>query len=329
MAIGRTSGPTSGRAFGPTPAASAPIGARSATRATGRAGVRAPAQVDLPFHSQRVVVIGAAFAAMLTAAVAMWLALGALPDIGKSLPIERVVFVNAANTANTANTTSPPLTEVDDDALKRVANALTTRGASMLQLDLVGLAASMKQVPWVREATIRRQFPSTIVVAIEEHKPVAHWVVAVAEESQTTETSTLVNSFGDVFSATITDDRRDQLPKLAGPEGSSMEVLTRYAALLAPLKLIDRAPKSVVMTPRRAWQVKLDNGIAIELGRAEVDERIARFIRTYPELPALQVVDAVVDMRYQSGLTIRNANTIAITSGSKLTKPAQAKKPTA
>ena len=309
MAIGRTSGPTSGRASGPTPAASAPIGARS-----------------VPFHSQRVVVIGAAFAAMLTAAVAMWLALGALPDIGKSLPIERVVFVNAANTANT---TSPPLTEVDDDALKRVANALTTRGASMLQLDLVGLAASVKQVPWVREATIRRQFPSTIVVAIEEHKPVAHWVVAVAEESQTTETSTLVNSFGDVFIATITDDRRDQLPKLAGPEGSSVEVLTRYAALLAPLKLIDRAPKSVVMTPRRAWQVKLDNGIAIELGRAEVDERIARFIRTYPELPALQLVDAVVDMRYQSGLTIRNANTIAITSGSKLTKPAEAKKPTA
>jgi cell division protein FtsQ len=255
---------------------------------------------------------------MITAAVVMWLALGALPDVGKSLPIERVVFVSATNNA---------LTEVDDEALKRVANALTTRGASMLQLDLVGLASIVKQVQWVREATIRRQFPSTIVVAIEEHKPMAHWVAAAVDDSQTAETSTLVNSFGDVFTATIADERRDLLPKLAGPEGSSTEVLTRYAALLAPLKAIDRSPRSVTMTPRRAWQVKLDNGISLELGRAEVDERIARFIRTYPELLALRVADAVVDMRYQSGLTIRNNSTAA--ASNKLTKPAQTKKPTA
>jgi cell division protein FtsQ len=300
---------------------SQPAATRAGTggsRVAGRVSVRPAPSADAPFHQQRLVVIGAALAAMITAAAVMWLALGALPDIGKNMPIERVVFVSVTN-----NT----LTEVDDEALKRVANALTTRGASMLQVDLVGLASMVKQVPWVREATIRRQFPSTIVVAIEEHKPVAHWVVAVAEESQAHETSTLVNSFGDVFNATIADERRDQLPKLAGPEGSSAEVLTRYAALLTPLKTIDRAPQSVVMTPRRAWQVKLDNGIAIELGRADVDERIARFIRTYPELQALQVADAVVDMRYQSGLTIRNAASLA--ASNKLTKPTQAKKPSA
>jgi cell division protein FtsQ len=307
MAIERTTR----RTPPPRPSRGAP---RAANRARGRVGP----QADLPLHSRRGVVIGAAFAAMITAAVVMWLALGALPDVGKSLPIERVVFVSATNNA---------LTEVDDEALKRVANALTTRGASMLQLDLVGLASIVKQVQWVREATIRRQFPSTIVVAIEEHKPMAHWVAAAVDDSQTAETSTLVNSFGDVFTATIADERRDLLPKLAGPEGSSTEVLTRYAALLAPLKAIDRSPRSVTMTPRRAWQVKLDNGISLELGRAEVDERIARFIRTYPELLALRVADAVVDMRYQSGLTIRNNSTAA--ASNKLTKPAQTKKPTA
>jgi cell division protein FtsQ len=191
----------------------------------------------------------------------------------------------------------------------------------MLHLNLVDLASIVKQVPWVREATIRRQFPSTMVVAIEEHKLVAHWVVATQDESQAVETSTLVNSFGDLFTATIADERRDQLPKLAGPEGTSAEVLTRYAALLTPLKTIDRAPKLVVMTPRRAWQIMLDNGITIELGRTDVDERIARFIRTYPELPALRVAEAVVDMRYQSGLTIRNANNLA--ASKKIAKPAQ------
>lgn len=300
------------RALGRTSPPSARRSRAGAPRMAGRVSVRPAPLVDAPFHQQRLVVIGAALAAMMIAAALTGLALGALPHISKSLRIERVVFVSATN-----NT----LAEVDDEALKRVASALTTRGASMLHLNLVDLASIVKQVPWVREATIRRQFPSTMVVAIEEHKLVAHWVVATQDESQAVETSTLVNSFGDLFTATIADERRDQLPKLAGPEGTSAEVLTRYAALLTPLKTIDRAPKLVVMTPRRAWQIMLDNGITIELGRTDVDERIARFIRTYPELPALRVAEAVVDMRYQSGLTIRNANNLA--ASKKIAKPAQ------
>jgi len=147
---------------------------------------------------------------------------------------------------------------------------------------------------------------------------VARWMTAPAStDASTDEASTLVNSYGDVFIAVIADDRRDLLPHLAGPDGTSAEVLTRYAALLAPLKTIERAPAALLLTARRAWQLTLDNGAAIELGRTDADERIARFIQTYSELPALQVAGAVVDMRYQAGLTIRNVN------GLNVAKPAK------
>jgi cell division protein FtsQ len=271
------------------------------------------AETSTPLHSQRMVVLGAAAGAMVIAALIVWFAIGAMPDVAKSLPIERVVFASA---------TGAPLTEVDGEALKRLADALQTRGASMLQVDLVALAAMVKQVPWVREATIRRQFPSTIVVAIEEHKPVAQWTPDGIVAAANNENSTLVDSYGDVFSAVISDERREQLPRLAGPDGSSVEVLTRYASLLAPLKSIDRAPKALVLTPRRAWQLTLDNGSAVELGRADVDERLSRFIRSYAELPALQTAGATIDMRYQSGLTIRNTGLSAAAN-----KPSQSNKP--
>jgi len=282
---------------------------RSPTRVPPKAGSASAVPVSVPFHSRRGVVIGAALAAMLVAAAVVWVAIGAVPDLAKTMPVERVVFVSASGAA---------LTEVDGDALKRVADALRTRNASMLQLDLAGLAGSVKQIPWVREATIRRQFPDSIVVSIEEHKPVARWMTAPAStDASTDEASTLVNSYGDVFIAVIADDRRDLLPHLAGPDGTSAEVLTRYAALLAPLKTIERAPAALLLTARRAWQLTLDNGAAIELGRTDADERIARFIQTYSELPALQVAGAVVDMRYQAGLTIRNVN------GLNVAKPAK------
>jgi cell division protein FtsQ len=261
-----------------------------------------------------MVVIGAAVAAMVIAALAVWVAIGAMPDISKNLPIERVVFVSA---------TSAPLAEVDGDELKRLADALRTRGATMLQVDLVSLAGLVKQVHWVREATIRRQFPSTIVIAIEEHKPVAQWVTARAPEGENAEVSTLVNSYGDVFNAVISDERRALLPELSGPEGSSTEVLTRYASLLAPLKAVDRAPRALTMTPRRAWQLTLDNGTSIELGRTDTEERIARFVRTYNELPALQLAGASVDLRYQTGLTIRNVAAAPSTTKAAKTPPSR------
>jgi cell division protein FtsQ len=265
-----------------------------------------------------MVVLGAAVGAMVAAAGIVWFAIGAMPNIAKAMPIERVVFSTATNA---------PLTEVDGDALKRLADALQTRGASMLQVDLVALAAMVKEVPWVRGASIRRQFPATIVVAIEEHKPVAQWSAPASSSATNDETATLVNSYGDVFSAVISDDRRELLPRLAGPDGSSAEVLTRYAALLAPLKSIERAPKALTLTPRRAWQLTLDNGTAVELGRADVDERLSRFIRAYTELPALQTAGATVDMRYQSGLTIRNVSLNAAPSKtSKSSKPDVARK---
>ncbi len=261
--------------------------------------VRAPMAALQPLHRRRAVVIAATLSAMTAAAVLVWLVLGAMPGIAKSLPIERVVFVSAA---------AAPLTEVSGEALKRVADALRTRGASMLQLDLTGLAANVKQVPWVREATIRRQFPATIVVAIDEHRALARWMAETRDANVEADApTTLVNSYGDVFTAVIADERRDLLPQLAGPDGTSAEVLTRYAALIAPLAAIERTPIELVLTARRAWQLRLDNGTTVELGRADTDARIARFIRTYPALAPLQVAGAIVDMRYQTGFTIRNA----------------------
>ncbi len=282
----------------PRPNNRQPAGVNVRPARVARPGSGSSASASVPLHSQRMVVIGAAVAAMVIAALAVWLAIGAMPDLGKNLPIERVVFVSA---------TTAPLAEVDGDELKRLADALQTRGATMLQVDLVSLAGLVKQVHWVREATIRRQFPSTIVIAIEEHKPVAQWLASRVPEGENAEVSTLVNSYGDVFNAVISDERRALLPQLSGPEGSSTEVLTRYASLLAPLKTIERSPRALVMTPRRAWQLTLDNGTSVELGRSDTDERIARFVRTYNELPALQLAGAAVDMRYQTGLTIRNA----------------------
>lgn len=273
----------------------------------------AAAKTAPPLHSQRLVVLAAAFIAMLVAASMVWLMRSQLSAIEQLFPVERVVFVSATNA---------PLAEISDDALKQIADALRTRQASMLQLDLVALKVSITQLEWVRDANVRRQFPSTIVVAIEEHKPKAAWLgeaaIAKTNDETVNNSTALVNQFGEVFRAVITDERKQVLPKLAGPEGTSTEVLEKFASVIAPLANISRAPVKLTLTPRRAWQLTLDNGANLELGRQDTEARLNRFIVTYPQIAALQVANSQVDLRYLTGFTIRtNGNNGAVATALK------------
>ncbi len=268
-------------------------------------GSASPQRAAVPLHSRRLVVLGAALLAMLLAAGGVWLGLGVMPKVAQLLPVRQVVFISA---------TGVPLMEIDGDNLKRVADALQTRGALMLQLDLTSLNDSMKQIAWVRDANVRRQFPSTIVVAIEEHKPAAVWGTMIdtkpsADEPEANLQSTLVNSYGEVFRATMSDERKALLPQFSGPEGTAAEMLEKYAAILAPLGTIARAPAKLTLTARRAWQITLDNGSQLSLGRIESERRLQRFIKTYPQVAGLQRANTDVDLRYQGGFAIRGDET--------------------
>jgi cell division protein FtsQ len=56
---------------------------------------------------------------------------------------------------------------------------------------------------------------------------------------------------------------------------------------------------------RGAWEMELDSGVTVRLGRRDVDERIDRFIRTTSQVIAHRLSDITyVDMRYSNGFAI-------------------------
>ncbi len=193
--------------------------------------------------------------------------------------------------------------------LRRV-NALTVRNTALPRIrgnfftaNLDTVRAAFEAVPWVRKATIRREWPNTLLVTIEEHQPLGTW----GEDGR------LVSVKGDVFTANLDEAEEDgELPEFAGPEGSAPEVVARYADLqkwFAPLGL---APDAVQLSGRYAWKVRLDNGVTVELGReqtpATLQERVARLVSVYPQLAArLQERIESVDMRYPNGLALKAA----------------------
>ena len=93
--------------------------------------------------------------------------------------------------------------------------------------------------------------------------------------------------------------------EVPGPENS-------IGKLVGAFKSVGETPVQVTLSPRLAWQLKLQNGMLVDIGREQpkspVGVRLARFIEVYPEMVAKRAVrPAVVDLRYPNGFAMRAA----------------------
>jgi cell division protein FtsQ len=190
----------------------------------------------------------------------------------------------------------------DLDRVERrdIVNALEGRvRGTFFTVDLESVRAVFEGIPWVRRAELRRAWPDRLEVRIEEQVPLARW-------GQQRKDAQLVSAQGQLFRG----QSEAALPVLAGPAGSEGEVTRRYLAFRDALAPLGLAPTQVLLTPRLAWQLRLSNGLAVQLGRDSdrdrVEDRLARFVSVFPQTLAKsrQRID-YVDLRYPNGFAVR------------------------
>jgi len=184
------------------------------------------------------------------------------------------------------------------------ANVAPQLAGNFFTIDLRAARQAFEKVPWVRQAVVRREFPNRLRVQLQEHQAAALW----GDESE----SKLLNNFGEVFEANVGDVEQEDLPRLAGPDGRSQEVLAMYGTVKPLFEPLDLSVQQLTLTPRGNWQVELDNGAEIELGRgtpAEVADRTQRFVRTLTQIASRygRRADALLsaDLRYAEGYAVR------------------------
>ena len=183
---------------------------------------------------------------------------------------------------------SAPLKQVDEAVLGGVMRLL--RG-DLLSVDLDEAHANVAKLSWVRHVEVRREFPDRLYFSIEEHEPLGGW----GDEA-------LINTYGEVFEA----DYRGELPQFSGPDGSQHDVVDFYKRSKSALAPLGLTPVAVNLSPRRAWRVKLDNGLTLELGREQIYDRLEVFARAYPTaLAQLAGNVGTIDLRYDDGFVLK------------------------
>lgn len=144
--------------------------------------------------------------------------------------------------------------------------------------------------PWIYQASVRKKWPNTLQVFVVEQEPVAHW-----------NNDLLINTQGQPFAGKV---KFAGLPELYGPNGAEKTALSGLNSMRLLLKSQNMDVKSLILTERFAWQVTLNNGIQLNLGRQEFINRLQRFVNLYPLLERQGKPIKYVDLRYDTGAAV-------------------------
>jgi cell division protein FtsQ len=165
--------------------------------------------------------------------------------------------------------------------------------AGFMSVNLDAVQRAVEILPWVDHARVQRRWPRSLHVTVVEQTAAARWGEAG-----------LLNTRGELF---VRDAAHvpSELPRLSGPDGTQARVAQRYLAAQGRMLEAGMRIAAVRLDERGAWELDLDSGVTVRLGRRQVDERLERFIHTASSVISRRVREiAYVDMRYSNGFAI-------------------------
>jgi cell division protein FtsQ len=184
--------------------------------------------------------------------------------------------------------------------LRTVAEDVVRGGFFNVNVEAVRRAVLRE--PWVREVTVRRVWPQSLNLQVQEQQAIAHWGNAG-----------LLNAEGGVFRpdpATFPPG----LPGLTGPAGTEQLMLERFRYVEQVFAGQGLQVTALTLSERRAWSLELATGPDVILGRTQFVARVQRFaMAAQHELAGRLDAARVVDMRYTNGFAVQ-WNTTAATA---------------
>jgi cell division protein FtsQ len=165
---------------------------------------------------------------------------------------------------------------------------------SFFELNVAQTHKMIEALPWVYRASVRKRWPNGLEIYVVEQVPSARW-----------NDDLLLNQHGEVFDGIEVANREQlSLPSLFGPGGSEQTALQGYRDMQSLLVVADLQIHELFLSERFAWNLRLANGIKLNLGRSEFIDRLQRFVDIFPLISTQNKAVDYVDLRYDTGLAV-------------------------
>lgn len=150
----------------------------------------------------------------------------------------------------------------------------------------------MADLPWLAAVRVVRTWPPGIKLYLHERRAVAAWGA-----------DHLLSDAGEIFKPAPPWPTR--LPLFSGPADQAGRMLVFYERAMLRDQAAQRI-RSVHVTSRHAWELTLDDGVLVRLGRTHIEQRWQRFCQVYQLFTEQQhePAELVFDFRYPNGFSI-------------------------
>lgn len=160
-------------------------------------------------------------------------------------------------------------------------------------VDLEQVRRNISVLPWVKQVDVRKRWPDRLEVTVAEYKPLARW-----GENK------LLAENGEIFA--IPKNAKFKLPLFEAPDANTSDTMSFYSYAKPLFLTMGLQIQSIQMSARGSWSLTLSDGLEIEVGRGEPQQRLARFARLMPQIKndALNRQLIRADLRYTNGFAL-------------------------
>ena len=190
----------------------------------------------------------------------------------------------------------------------------TTLNGTTLSTDLNMMVGLILDNPWVEQVVIRRVWPNTIVLRLQERRIIALW-----------NSKHLISEFGVVTNIPVSDYKKVEkklgcyLMRIEGPKDFLSKIVARAEITNKLLTNINKKLLHLRLTEQFSWEAKTTEGMTLRFGGDDLQGpmyyRLENFTKSYSNLANKLAEKGIglpeihyVDLRYAKGFAIKTKN---------------------
>lgn len=168
------------------------------------------------------------------------------------------------------------------------------RDSSMFAFSPQAARDRLVALEWIRDARVERRWPNTIVVHLDEHRPLALW--------QHKGRHVLIDRHGEVITRSGLG-RFSHLPLVIGDDAPAHAAV--LLDMLAQRPTLFARVEAAIRVGKRRWNIRLKDGIDVNLPEEGAQAAWAKLSELVSEHRILERDVAVIDLRLPDRLVVR------------------------
>jgi len=165
---------------------------------------------------------------------------------------------------------------------------------SLVGYDVAAAQDRVATLPWVARATVRKFYPSTLSVKVEERDPFALW--------QYDGEVFVIDRAGTKIVA-LEEARFAELPFMVG-EGAN-ERAGEFLSVVGSEPALAARIRAAVLVAGRRWDLHLEDGVTVKLPEKDIGAALRQLVKLHAERQLLDRDIIVVDLRLPDRITVR------------------------